>query len=198
MDEQYTPVPERDESHIPLSESPQTPGWGKRLLKGLWSELVGTVIPAVIIAVLIHIFLAEATQVSGQSMEPTLHTDDRVLIEKISYHFHPPRRGDIVVIHVETRDHPLIKRIVGLPGETISIHDGRVYINGKPLQEEYMHGPTTGYLPPTRIPLMHYFVLGDNRQASSDSRYFGPVAREDIIGRAFFRYWPPDKIGPIR
>ncbi len=185
VEEQPTPpvVPER------------TPGWITRMLKGLWSELVGTVLPAVIIALVIHLFLAQATRVYGQSMEPTLHTDDRIIIEKVSYYFHPPRRGDIVVVRVESRSNPLIKRIVGLPGETIAIHDGKVFINGKPLEEDYLGEPTTGYLPPTRIPMMHYFVLGDNRQASSDSRYFGPIPRKAIQGRAFFRYWPPGKIG---
>ena len=193
MEERYD-IPESEQQPY-LPESTPEPGWISRVLKGLWSELVGTVLPAIVIAIVIHLFLAQATRVYGQSMEPTLHTNDRIIIEKISYRLHPPRRGDIVVVRVDSRANPLIKRIVGLPGETIAIHDGKVFINGRALEEDYLPTPTAGYLPPTRIPLMHYFVLGDNRQASSDSRYFGPVSRDAILGRAFFRYWPPNKIG---
>lgn len=169
-----------------------------RLLRGLVSEGLGTLLPAVLIALLIHLFLAQATRVYGQSMEPTLHTNDRVIVEKITYRFRSPERGDVVVVRVKDRSQPLIKRIVGLPGETIAIHDGRVYIDGRPLDEPYLSRPTHGFLPPTRIPPLHYFVLGDNRDASSDSRSFGPVAKEDIVGRAIFRYWPPTQIGLVR
>lgn len=170
----------------------------ERVARAVLSEVVGTLLPAVLIASLIYLFLAQATRVYGQSMEPTLHTNDRVIVEKITYRFHPPQRGDIVVVRVNQHSQPLIKRIVGLPGETIAVHDGRVYINGRPLNEPYLARPTHGYLPPTRIPPLHYFVMGDNRDASNDSRSFGPVPRENILGRAVFRYWPPSKIGLLR
>ncbi len=179
-------------SHV---NPPSQPGGPTRLVRLLISEIMGTLLPAVIIAVLIHLFLAQATRVYGQSMEPTLHTDDRLLVEKITYRFRPPQRGDIVVIQLYKGSQPLIKRIVGLPGEEIAIRNGQVYINGQPLQEDYLREPTTGYLPPTRIPPMHYFVLGDNRDGSNDSRNFGPVPRDKILGRAIFRYWPPQSIG---
>jgi len=169
-----------------------------RWFRVLVDEVVGTLLPAVLIAALIHLFLAQATRVYGQSMEPTLHMDDRLLVEKITYRFRPPQRGDIVVIRLWEGREPLIKRIVGLPGEEIAIRNGRVYINGQPLEEDYLAEPTQGYLPPTRIPPMHYFVLGDNRDGSNDSRNFGPVPRDKIIGRAIFRYWPPGSIGPLR
>ncbi len=180
------------------AEVPQQEDGFSRLLRGLVSEVLGTLLPAVIIALLIHLFLAQATRVYGQSMEPTLHTNDRVIVEKITYRFRPPQRGDVVVVRVRGRSQPLIKRIVGLPGETIAIHDGRVYIDGQPLDEPYLARPTHGFLPPTRIPPLHYFVLGDNRDASSDSRSFGPVSKDDIVGRAIFRYWPPTQIGLVR
>jgi len=168
-----------------------------RLLRALWGELIGTVIPAVLIALVVYFFLAQATRVYGQSMEPTLHTNDRVILDKLTYRFRPPHRGDVVVIQVQKDGPRLIKRIVGLPGETISIHDGKVFIDGKPLEEPYLNQPTTGLMPPRHIPPGHYFVLGDNRRASNDSRSFGPVARDHILGRAVFRYWPPNAIGPI-
>ncbi len=205
MPEQYpTPSSEQEEMSIDmesmenstLAPEPQaSPGGLSRLLRGLLSELFGTLLPAVLIAILIHLFLAQATRVYGQSMEPTLHTNDRVIVEKISYRFRPPKRGDIVVVKLNERSQPLIKRVVGLPGETIAIRGGRVFINGQPLDEPYVQTPTHGRLPPTRIPAMHYFVLGDNRDASNDSRNFGPVPRESILGRALFRYWPPHQIG---
>ncbi len=188
--------PTNDVPSTPPSEP--SPGGVRRLWKALFSEIFGTLLPAVLIAVLIHLFLAQATRVYGQSMEPTLGSNDRVIIEKLSYRFHPPRRGDIVVVVLSERSQPLIKRIVGLPGETIAIRNGQVFINGKPLDEPYLKGPTYGFLPPTRIPAMHYFVLGDNRNASSDSRTFGPIPRESIKGRALFRYWPPHKVGILR
>ncbi|MFN2166976.1 MAG: signal peptidase I, partial [Anaerolineae bacterium] len=87
-------------------------------------EVAETVVPAIVIALLIHVFLAQATRVYGQSMEPNLHTDMRLVVEKVSYHLHPPERGDIVVLRVRPGDELLIKRVIGLPGEEVAIHDG--------------------------------------------------------------------------
>ncbi len=193
-------APERQERPEPEDDptpAQNAPGTGSTLLRALWNEFTGTILPALVIAILIHLFLIQPTRVYGQSMEPTLHSEDRVLLDKITYHFRPPQRGDVVVL-ILRQDYPhLIKRIVGLPGETIAIHDGRVFIDGKPLKEPYLNHPTSGVLPPTRIPPMYYFVLGDNRGASNDSRSFGPVPRDHIVGRAIFRYWPPGAIGPL-
>ncbi|HIC88865.1 MAG TPA: signal peptidase I [Anaerolineae bacterium] len=162
-------------------------------------ETLETVIPAVLIALLIHLFLAQATRVYGQSMEPNLHTDQRLVVEKVSYRLHAPRRGDVVVLRLPSRsDELLIKRVVGLPGEVISVHDGRVFVDGRPLDEPYLRGDTRGNVPPTRVPPLHVFVLGDNRNASNDSRAFGPVHRDQIVGRAWFSYWPPKQIGWVR
>ncbi len=182
---------------VPPVAPPPRPGFLERAVRAVWGEFLGTILPALLIALVIHLFLAQATRVYGQSMEPTLHTNDRVILDKLTYRFRPPQRGDVVVLQLNKKGPHLIKRIVGLPGETIAIHDGRVYINGQPLDEPYLNGPTKGYLAPTHIPPGHYFVLGDNRQASNDSRSFGPVAREHIQGRAIFRYWPPQAIGFI-
>jgi len=154
-------------------------------------ETLSALGPALIIAIVIHLFLAQATMVEGYSMEPTLSGRQRLLIEKVSYHLHPPSRGDIVVLRSSGIDHKmLIKRVVGLPGETIEIRDGVVFINGQPLDEPYLRGNVHGNYPRTLIPADHIFVLGDNRNNSSDSRYFGPVALDDIVGHALVRYWP--------
>jgi signal peptidase I len=161
-------------------------------------DLFGTILPAVVIALLIHVFLAQATRVYGQSMEPNLHTNERLVVEKLSYRFHGPRRGDIVVLHDPTGGPELlIKRVVGLPGERVTMSDGRVYIDGAPLDEPYLAQPTLGQGRSWLVPPLSVFVMGDNRGASRDSRVFGPVPMEQIIGRAAFRYWPPEGVGVV-
>jgi signal peptidase I len=152
-------------------------------------------LPAFVIAVLINLFLAQGTYVHGQSMEPNLHTDQRLIIEKLSYRLHWPRRGDIVVIRLDEYEIPLIKRVVGLPGETVEIRDNRVYIDGRVLAEAYLTEVSQRNYGPVPVPLDHVFVLGDNRKTSSDSRAFGPVPCERILGRAWLSYWPLDEIG---
>lgn len=177
-------------------ESPEQPQGGL----GSWiRDILETVLPAILIVLVVNVFLAQATRVEGQSMEPNLHNNQRLIIEKISYHLHPPRRGDIVVIRMPNRNtDPLIKRVVGLPGETIEIKDGHVYINGQMLTESYLEQLTYGNTGPHVIEPDSIFVLGDNRGASNDSRSFGEVQISSIVGRAWFRYWPVDEIGLLR
>jgi signal peptidase I len=173
----------------PSSKSgPGVLGW---LLQAL-REIGETVIPAVIIALFINLFLAQATQVLGQSMEPTLHSSQRVVIEKVSYRLHGPRRGDIIVIDSDDQSEMLIKRVVGLPGETVQVKSGRVLINGEPLEEPWTTRQGGGSFGPETVPPLHVFVLGDNRGASNDSRNFGPVPIDDIVGQAWLSYWPPE------
>lgn len=166
--------------------------------KGFLREVAETVVPAIVIAVLIHVFLAQATRVYGQSMEPNLHTDMRLVVEKLSYRLHTPERGDIVVLRVRPEDEMLIKRVVGLPGDQVEIRDGRVYVNGQALDEPYLDQETRGNLAPRVVPPLHVFVMGDNRRASNDSRSFGPVHIDNIVGKAWVSYWPPDAIGPVK
>jgi signal peptidase I len=162
-------------------------------------EVVETVIPAVLIAIFITLFLAQATQVYGQSMEPNLHAGQRLIVEKISYRLHSPRRGDIVVLRLpEQRGNFLIKRVVGLPGEMLEIHDGLMFIDGQALNEPYLDQTMHRSMPARRIPDDSIFVMGDNRGFSNDSRSFGPVPLDDVIGRAWIRYWPPDQVGLVR
>ncbi len=171
------------------------PGLGDRVV-AMVREIAETVIPAVLIALVIQLFLAQATRVYGQSMEPNLHTNQRLVVEKLSYRFHAPRRGDIVVLRLPNQGNELlIKRVIGLPGETVEIRQGVVYINGKPLDEPYVTYRSYETLAPRVIPPLNVFVLGDNRSASNDSRVFGPVHRDNIVGRAWFSYWPPSLIG---
>ena len=162
-------------------------------------DILETILPALLIVLVVNVFLAQATRVEGQSMEPNLHNNQRLIIEKISYRLHSPSRGDIVVIKMENRhSDPLIKRVVGLPGETIEIRDGHVYINGEKLNEPYLEQLTYGNTGPHVIVPGYIFVLGDNRGASNDSRSFGEVKIASIVGRAWFRYWPLDEIGFLR
>lgn len=161
-------------------------------------DAAGTIVPAIVIALLIHVFLAQATRVYGQSMEPNLHTNERLVIEKFSYHFHGPRRGDVIVLR-DPGGTPelLIKRVIGLPGERVTLADGKVYIDGQPLNEPYLDQSTQGGGRSWVVPPLTVFVMGDNRSASRDSRIFGPVALEELIGRALFRYWPLGEVGPV-
>jgi len=187
-------------------EPPPKKSFLKRVLH-LTREFLETIVPAVLIALLINLFLAQATRVYGQSMEPNLHTDQRLIVEKLSYNpyfrhylgFSGPERGDVVVISLQTQgDELLIKRVIGLPGDVIEIHNGTVYVNGQILAEPYLADSTTGSFGPTTVPPLHIFVLGDNRDFSNDSRSFGTVPLSDVVGRAWFSYWPVEQVGFVR
>jgi signal peptidase I, bacterial type len=144
-------------------------------------------------------------------MENTLLIGDRVLVDRISWRFSQPERGDIVVFHPPFDGPVLIKRIIGLPNDEISLRGGFVYINGRRLDEPYVRrvdggqepsAPFSNGLPwslqvPYKMPAGSYFVMGDNRTDSGDSREFGPIKREQFVGRAFAKYWPPGRIGGI-
>jgi signal peptidase I len=162
-------------------------------------ELGETILPAIVIAVLINLFLAQATRVYGHSMEPNLHTDQRLVVEKVSYRLHGPRRGEIVVLNIPNRGPELlIKRVIALPGETVEVRDGNVFIDGQQLEEPYLSTETRGSYGPLVVPAGHIFVMGDNRGASNDSRAFGPVPMEQVVGRAWVSYWPFEVLGFVR
>lgn len=162
-------------------------------------EVLETVLPALLIALLINVFVGQATRVEGQSMEPNLHTDQRLVVEKMSYRFHGPKRFDVVVLRLPDQgEELLIKRVVGLPGETVEFRDGFIYINGEKLDEPFDHGETrSGRESTILVPPLHVLVLGDNRNHSNDSRSFGPVPIEDLVGRAWISYWPPEMVGLV-
>ena len=149
----------------------------------------------IFLALLVMIFFGvhatiESRQVDQTSMLTTLHPGDRLVVVKAAYWFSDPARGDVVIISADWQPEvgALVKRVIGLPGETINCSGGVLYIDGKPLEEPYVQGTTYDFV--TIVPEGFYFVMGDNRQGSEDSRVFGPVPRQDIIGRACFRYWP--------
>lgn len=175
---------------VPIVED-ETKEPGPVTLATVWlRELVQVVVPALLLALIVHLFLAQATVVYGQSMEPNLSQFQRLIIDKISYRLHPPHRNDIVVIDLPNMDDMLVKRIVGLPGETVYLHNGHVYIDSQPLAETFPHDPNLQEMPARLLGPEEYFVLGDNRGNSNDSRSFGPIPREDIVGRVWLRYWP--------
>jgi signal peptidase I len=168
------------------------------MLKSLLTEAVDTVLPAVVLAVLINLFVAQGIYVYGQSMEPNLHTNQRLIVEKVSYRWGAPRRGDIVVVRIPGNKVPPIKRVIALSGETIEIREGRVLVNGEHLEETYLADVEQQDYGPFTVPLQNVFVMGDNRNLSSDSRYFGPVPIDQILGRAWLSYWPPPEIGFLK
>ncbi len=137
-------------------------------------------------------------QVHGQSMEPTLHDGQYLLASKATYWLHQPERGDVVVLDPpgEESSVPYIKRVVGLPEDHIEIYDGRVWVNGVALNEPYISAPPN-YQGNWVVAADEYFVLGDNRNNSSDSHAWGLLPRDNIIGKAILCYWPPEKVGVI-
>lgn len=175
---------------LPRAAASAAPARGESMAGSVAREMLGTIVPALVIAIVIHLFLAQATRVEGYSMEPTLYGHQRLIIEKLSYRFTQPERGDIVVIKVDGFDELLIKRVIGLPGETLEIRNGVVFIDGRALDEPYVNGMPRGDYPPTKIPDGYIFVMGDNRNNSNDSRSFGPIPVDHIVGHAWMRYWP--------
>jgi len=151
-------------------------------------------------ALLIFLGYQQALQqyyIEQTSMTPTLEEGQRLLVSKIVYSFHPPERGDIIVFHPpEDPDGiPLIKRVIGLPGETVEVKSGEVYINGSSLDEPYIKEPPHYIVKETTVPLDNYFVLGDNRNGSRDSHSGWTVPEENIIGKTWLSLWPPDVWG---
>lgn len=142
--------------------------------------------------------VAAPSVVEGPSMQPTLQTGDRVLVEKLGYRFGEPARGDVVLLHGDEGE-LLIKRVAALPGETVAARDGSIYVDGAPLREPYAHrtAPATLTMEPTTVPPGHVYVLGDNRGNSTDSRYFGPVAQERLVGEAVAVLWPPNHLSEL-
>ena len=158
---------------------------------------------AVVLALLMRTFLVAAFFIPSESMEPELQIGDRLLVSKLSYRIGEPSRGDIVVFRTpEQLRNPqtaeLVKRVVAVGGQTVSAVDGRLILDGSPVDEEYLSSEV--YMRdfgPVLVPDDYVFVMGDNRSSSQDSRFFGPVHESEIIGRAFARFWPPSRLGGL-
>ena len=176
-------------------------------MKGIVKELFGWIVFIVVVVAasyLIVTFVGQRTEVSGSSMETTLSSGDQLIVDKISYRFRDPKRYDIVVFPYRYEENTYyIKRIIGLPGETVQIVDGMVYLNGSPLNEHYgnevIEDPGSAAEPIT-LGDDEYFVLGDNRNNSQDSRAsnVGLIHRDELLGRAWVRILPLDQFGVIK
>ena len=166
-------------------------------------EWIKSILIALAIAGLIKWLFLDATRVSGDSMLNTLHNDDMLFVNKISKHFHDYERGDIVILNAPDYPNRLyVKRVVGLPGDTVTLKDEKVYINGEELKEPYTSVDYTLQTSDTYEWYLlddQYFLLGDNRAAgaSNDSRNYGPVEKDEIVGHAFFRFYPFSDMGNI-
>jgi signal peptidase I len=137
------------------------------------------------------VYIAEAAMVEdGPSMQPNLYVGYRMMTEKVTYYFHEPERGDIIIAEQPNGQTNLVKRVIGLPGETIESRNGHTYINGALLDEPWVTHFGGRYYPPMIMPEGFVFIIGDNRPVSHDSRVIGPVPIENISGRVIFIYWP--------
>ena len=201
-------------SDVPrAAEADQAPvGKGPRLRRAVFEWLVVGVC-ALVVALVLQAFLVQAFSIPSGSMEPTLSAGDRVVVYKLGYRLHDINRGDVVVFRNPDPTpgaDDLIKRVVALGGETFELRDGRVYIDGRQLDEPYLTSPGSSFpkapIPrcaeapaPDRcqVPEGAVLVLGDNRDASRDGRFFGPINVDSVVGRAFMKYWPPQDIGGI-
>jgi signal peptidase I len=169
-----------------------------------WVEGIKTIALAAVLAIGIRQFVAEARFIPSDSMVPTLVKDDRLIIDKLSYKFSQPQRGDIVVfnptatLEEQKFKDAFIKRVVGLPGERVEVKEGKVYINDSAIAENYTAElPNYNWKFDGVIPENSYIVFGDNRNNSYDSHYWGLVPKEKIVGRAIVRFWPPNRAGNI-
>ncbi len=180
-----------------------------RILKfigGFLFDFIETIATALVIFILTYLFLFQPHQVKGSSMEPNFHDKEYLLTNKITYRFNHLQRGDVIIFKAPVnKNYDYIKRIISLPGETISLKEGKIYINSEFLDESsYLSdldytssGSFLKEAAELTVPENQYFVMGDNRSHSSDSRDWGYVVKENVVGKAWVRYWPPAVAGLI-
>jgi len=175
---------------------------------GCLLELLETLLVTVLVFAVVQMFVAQPFEVQQESMENTLLPGQYVLVDKLTPHFDAYHRGDVVVFTPpagwsrDAADTPFVKRVIGVAGDTVTIKDGKVFLNGDALAEPYVYGsqkttvPSSGSATWTIAP-GHLFVMGDHREASQDSREFGPIETSSVIGRIWIRYWPFDSFGRL-
>ena len=163
-------------------------------MRALVRELFKTIILSILVFMAMHISV-QNYRVQGPSMQPTLVQGEYVIVNKLVYAFQPPQLGEVVVFQFpEDRSRDLVKRVIGVPGDTVSMKNGLVILNNAVLEEPYVTQGDSTTMPPITLGAGEFFVLGDNRQASNDSRNWGAVTFEDLIGRAWLKFWPVDKL----
>ncbi|MGI6360828.1 MAG: signal peptidase I [Bacillota bacterium] len=176
---------------------------GKEQRKSFIKEIIVVVLIALAISCFLKFFIMDSRMVPTPSMYPTIHVGDRVLVNKLAYFGdRSPQRGDIVVFVGPADsgvDGDLLKRVLGLPGEKIEVHDKKVYINDQPLTEDYLAEEPYYDFGPVIVPEGYYFMMGDNRNQSADSHYWQDpfISKKDIKGKAFVRYWPFNRISVL-
>ncbi len=176
-------------------DAPKPSFW--RSLGSALRELIETLLLTLVIFLLIR-FAVQNFRVEGFSMEPNFHDGQFLLVSKLGYMFSPPERGDVIVFRFPNNpERDFIKRVIGLPGDRVEIVNGRVLINGHPLLETYPLNPGSYTYGPVTLGADEYFVLGDNRNNSSDSHSWGMLPTKNIIGKAWVTYWPPQLIGLV-
>lgn len=165
--------------------------------KGFWSETLEALVLAVILAAVIRFFLFEPFYIPSGSMEPTLMPGDRIIVNKFIYLFKEPVRGDIMVFrYPKDPERDFIKRVIGVPGDTVEIRNSDLYINGKKVSEPYLPaGLKFQDFAPVTVPPGNFFMLGDNRNNSEDSRFWGMMPKANIRGKAILIYWPLNRLG---
>jgi signal peptidase I len=188
----------------PAPEQRRTPDARPDLKRpGFLDEIIRTLILVIVVTVLFDMAIPRSL-VDGQSMRPTFEDSERLIVSRVHYLLAPPNRGDVIVLNsldeVREPNVMLIKRVLGLPGDTVRFRNQQLYINGEPVEEPYINDGVCRYSCPDREWLLEpdeYFVMGDNRDHSNDSRSFGPVPIDHIVGHVIFRYWPPRRIGIV-
>jgi signal peptidase I len=190
------PAPPREEPSLP-SPAPlvdaELPEPRLRTAWRIFWELLHDVSVAVLFCFFFVTFIGQAFRVEGTSMQPLLEHGERIIVNKLVYRYHPIARGDVVVFWFPLEPHiSFIKRVVALPGDVVEVRDGSVFVNEGAVDEPYLQGTfrDRSNLPPTQVKAGHYFVLGDHRGASHDSRKWGEVPEKYIYGKALFRFWP--------
>lgn len=174
-------------------------------LGAFFLDIIEVVVFAIAIFLFIYLLVMQPHRIKGSSMEPNFHDGEYLLSDKISYRLREPERGEVIVFEAPgSRGDEFIKRIIGLPGDTVSVNGGKVFLNGQLLDEQYIPDTTDtnggAFLKDgseVTVPENYFFVMGDNRAFSSDSRAWGFVAKTKITGKAWFIYWPPEKFGTI-
>jgi signal peptidase I len=179
-----------EETPTPLEAASSQPAADQARRSHVLREIVETVLLTAAIFLVVNAATGRF-RIEGDSMEPNLHNGEYVLIDKISYVLHPPERGDVVVFTPPNNERDYIKRVIGLPGDTVEVKSGQVYVNSVVLDEPYLKNLIHADMPASVVEEGRYFVMGDNRNNSSDSRAFGTITPQSIVGRAWLVYWPP-------